>query len=159
MAVMRAIVFLNPEMPLHLGHVGWGYEYKPGIFRYGAIEIVNSVLSKPGSDNAYFSETAPLHTALKNMGTGNHGGSGFQYMSYKIFNVPHSDFMVADKASTARKPRGYLITANNCMDATYDVIVAFAKGDKNILPWPSTHWAPNWWFGDIKAAEHTLPKR
>lgn len=153
---MHAYVFLNPTMPLGLGHVGWGYEYKTGIYRYGAVEIVTSIISAPDKPNACFNETAHEADMLKNMRTGKHGGSGFVYMKYKKFDIPSTSWAAADAVAEAQKRKGYLIAGNNCMDATYNVIVAYAKGNHNILPWPSTHWFPNHFFGDIRATEHHL---
>ena len=159
MPTMRAAVFINWGMPMGMGHVGWGFEKVPGQFYFGAVEVTDSLIKGKGlGQNKLFNSYKPERDMLKAMKTGQHGGSGFIYHEYKYINVKNPDLAAPIKLIQATQKAGYGLIGNNCMDAVFNVIKAYANGDDKILPWPMTHWSPRSFYSDIPTKSVVLQK-
>ncbi len=153
---LRAAVFINWSVPLCAGHVGWGFEASKGHFWFGAVELTSSICEWAASDTALFNEYATEKKMISKMKSGDHGGSGFTYHAFKYIDVRNPDVAEPLKVIAMARQNGYALLGNNCMDATFRVIKAYANGDDRILPWPSTHWAPRSFFAAIPAEERFL---
>jgi hypothetical protein len=156
-AEMRAIIFMKPEAASGLGHVGWAFETSPGKFWFGSVEYAGSGDPKtwnipPGRPNgAFWEENASFRDVLQKMKSGKHGGNGWTYSTYKVVYVNDPDVAAAQRVARNTPKIGYRLfgvgsRGRNCMDATFDIIKAYARGNDTFLPWPSTHPVPNDWF-------------
>ncbi len=153
---LRAAVFINWSMPLGFGHVGWGFEVSQGYFWFGAVELTSSIMKGKGDNIALFNDYATEKKMVAKMKSGDHGGSGFIYHAYKFVKVRNPNVAEPLKIVATAQKNGYGLLGNNCMDATFRVIKAYANGDDKILPWPATHWAPRTFFADIPSPEITI---
>lgn len=152
----RAVVFINWSMPLGFGHVGWGFEFVKGQFYFGAVELTSSALKGKGEDTRIFNEKANQADMISKMKSGKHGGSGFQYHACKFVNVSKPNQSEPLKVIATARRNGYGFLGNNCMDAVFNVVKAYANGNDKILPWPATHWTPRSFFTDIDAPQITI---
>jgi len=148
---MRAVVFINYSIaPFNVGHVGWGFETKPGYFCYGAKEAVGlQEIALPGHPNGAFVAVGTEQEMLAAMKTGNHPGNGFRYDDYKSIEVDSFDVVAASDLARQCHNWGYTVVGNNCMDDVYRIIKAYADGDGNILPRPLAHPRPVDFFAAI----------
>ena len=149
---MKAYVFINKTIPMNLGHVGWGFEIKPGHFCFGAKEVAGNLHVSEGDNNYVFvrqgSEQQMLSTMKK--------GVRYPYHFCKAIEVPHTNPAAAMHMAEDSKKWGYFILGNNCMDDVFKIIKCYANGNDTVLPWPSTHPTPNHFFHDIPAPEMKL---
>lgn len=155
---MRAFVFINkdvPNLPIFgkAGHVGWGFEIEKGNYCFGATEGNGNYNIPPGQDNFLV-----IHKGLEKqmLGFMKTGPLRFKFESYKSIFIDHVDINAGLKMAHDSKNWGYTGLQNNCMDHTFKIIKAYACGNDNVLPWPSTHWKPIDFFNDIKVPEMTL---
>lgn len=156
----RAAIFINWGVPLGFGHVGWGFEKMPGDWYYGAVEIAGGWgVVRKGDDNKIFNKLGTEDQMLSEMKKGSvSGGPLFYYNEYKFVDVPNGDYKPALTYIAKARANGYGLLGNNCMDAVFRVIKAYANGDDNFLPHPSKFWAPRWWYCDVKAKSKFLRK-
>lgn len=167
---MNVIVFVNriitPDFDTKLiGHVGWGFQLQNGNFMFGSKEATPKEFEghfppgtiPEGKPNGVFIQEHPLEQMLSAIKAGgNPQGPRFFYHQYKLLTAQNPNISDAIRVAQDSKNRGYGVAGNNCMDDVYKIITAYAGGDKNFLPWPSTHWLPNHFFDDINAPVQIL---
>ena len=81
---------------------------------------------------------------------------GYPYHEYKLISVNHANLKKALEQVAKVRTNGYGLHGNNCSDAVFNVIKAYANGNDKILPWPSVYWAPRWWYCAIKGYSNVL---
>jgi hypothetical protein len=148
----KAYIFLRTPGPFGFGHVGWGYEvrtYTNGrltntTYYYGAVENPGGqAYVPPGGNNGGWWATAStgqtMYNAMKNRG----------YQSYKFvanfYSVTSTNINNAYNYAINMPNRGYNVTGNNCMNASYDVLTAIRAPN---VAWPSTNWTPTGWYNN-----------
>lgn len=157
----QAIVILCPNRPQVLfnqpvlGHVGWGYEYPDGSWGVGSSEA-----PWRGISNGFWSKRLPdLASALEFFSYNMTKLCGAEYNYYKGLEV-NSDVTpnpsAADQTVAWISQQPYILTGRNCMNDTFDVLMAFAGGQYNgtQIPSPQNNWIPNGWFNAIVTNEY-----
>lgn len=152
MTQMKAAMFINWMIPVGMGHVGWGFQYGPNAWFYGGLETAGVVISKglPNNTNNSAGTFAEMIRDMKGQnrpGRGN--GGGYPYHNYKTKLINNPNINAALAAVEVIKKGGYNLHGFNCCDAVFNVIKAYDNGNDKTLPWPSTHWAPRWWYDAI----------
>ncbi len=161
------IIFQNRTITLNnnlLGHSGWGFKLPDGKWLFGSKEATpdmfkfdplkgHLLINIPnGSPNGVFFKKADFGTMINLLKKGrNSTGPKYNYHEYKLLHHPNPDYDSAFSVAKKSKGEGYSLISNNCMDSAYRIITAYARGDGNFLPWPSTHPLPNHFFDDIKS--------
>ena len=146
---MFAAVFINWTIPVGLGHVGWGFQASAANWYYGALETAGFMVWA-GDDNHTFNQLGSFSRMISDMKTGRRdSGGGYPYHDYKLINVGQTDVGSALRLVANIKSNGYGLFRNNCMDATFNVVKSFARGNDRVLPWPSTHPIPRMWYSAI----------
>ena len=146
----RAAIFINWMIPLGMGHVGWGFQQN-SLWNYGGLETAGVIIDK-GANNNTNNCLGSFDEMVKNMKITNRpgcNGGGYPYHEYKIISVASPKSSAALDQVKSIRQNGYGLHANNCMDAVFNVIKAYAGGNDHILPWPSSYWAPRWWYAAI----------
>lgn len=147
---LRAAAFINWTIPIGLGHVGWGFEDSPNVWYYGALETAGLIKGK-NTDNGTFNDKgsgAQMIDAMRNAKRAG-GGTGFPYHEYKMITVPNTNVGAALQLIERIKKNGYGLYKNNCLDATFNVVKAYACGNDRVLPWPATNPIPRFWYRAI----------
>jgi hypothetical protein len=141
-----------------LGHVGVGFEIRTanptGVFYYyGGVENNNaSAYILPGNLNYGWyrltSTGADMFSVMKNTYGYNRYKFEQTFKNLSLNQVNNSIYEIK------RFPlRGYLLAANNCMNATYDVLY---QGGGLWVPAPSTnpgYYAPNIWYASLLTSQ------
>lgn len=155
----NALVFLLPNEPLELGHVGWGFQNSNGSWTWGATET-SGVAKMPGTDNGTFVETGSKEQMLSAMRSGNrkNGKRYFPYYSYKMLRATMPNPDAARFVADSLKDVGYTVIGNNCMDHTIRVLNQFSTVPMFPLPGtgPNPMWAPRFWFTMIPGEERMI---
>ena len=165
-----AFVFVNRSTPIGLGHIGFGFQTSRDRFCYGSVEgaIGSPPYTAPGDPNGgFWVENATVTDMLTDVKSGHQQWRvekylkrGLLYSHYKVIKVRYPNIEAGLRVARTTKSRGYSVAAagnpnkqwlrgNNCADAVFDVIKAYASDDDHILPWPSTHPTPNHLFDHI----------
>ena len=152
MASGQAAIFINWTIPIGLGHVGWGYQISPDVWMYGGLETAGFYIGSGYGNNTH-NIKGSFKAMIQGMKDGkrpdNTGFDGYPYHQYKIISVQNIN--VAGAATLVEKIRngGYFLPGNNCMDAVFQVMKAYARGNDRVLPWPCTHPVPRMWYNAI----------
>lgn len=152
----KSYIFIRLPGPFGLGHAGVGFEYRKYSgstlvevrYYYGAIEGYNNQsYIKPGNYNggwwAYASTGQNMYSVMKSY---TYGYTGVKYTT-SFFDVTSTQVNNAINVIKNFPYRGYNVSGNNCMNASYDVLRAL--GTPN-LQWPSTNWFPKDWYNNHK---------
>lgn len=157
----NALVFINPNIPLNAGHIGWAFKLSNGNYTYGSKEIAGQISVPNGEPNGMFVKTASFEQMKTDMKAGGTQGPSkhpiFQYMSFKQLFTADADPAAARTAADAAFNDGYGLFGNNCMDNAYRVLKAYGLSDE-ALPNPGhlPNWVPNSWYSQIKAPAEPL---
>ena len=85
------------------------------------------------------------------------GGNPQHNDKTKLINNPNISAALA-MIEIVRKG-GYNLHGFNCCDAVFNVIKAYDNENDKTLPWPSTRWAPRWWYDAIPGLSLFLQSR
>lgn len=169
---LYAAAFVNYSIPLGLGHVGFGFQRDETTWYWGALEMAGMIKasyrdadffswisggSKQQSRdaNAYNGTVLNQGNAQDMVSSMRNGSSNsgemrhYAYHDMKTFPVPRPNFSAALAVVDRVRKGGYGLVGNNCLDASYNVLKAYAN-DGNIVPWPLTNPIPRLWFSAIK---------
>lgn len=154
----NAAVFINWMIPVGMGHVGWGFRHNSSQWWYGGLETAGIIIGKNKQNNTN-NCLGTFDEMIKNMKGTNRPGcgrGGYPYHEYKLISVNQVNTKKALDMVAKIRGNGYGLHGNNCADAVFNVIKAYANGNDNILPWPAIYWAPRWWYCAIDAYSHVL---
>lgn len=151
-----AVAFTREAAVLGAGHAGWGFKLKNGKYCFGGTE-------NPMSDKGpLWGAWGSWHQGTKVQGGDNAAWIGYgtesemwermknppyPYDYAKTVEVLKPNAAKAHAEAVSNTKAGFTGLGNNCLDATYRVLVAYGASD---LPWPSTNWLPNGWFNAVK---------
>lgn len=156
----NAIAFLYPEIPINLGHVGWGFKLSDGRWCYGSTETKGWPII-PGMDNGAFVEVGSKEEMLRAFRDGvRKGGKGqnWRYKSMKLCYAPNPSPDRGQFEAEVVKNLGYAVVGNNCMDHVVRILNGYAGIP--IVPFPSISgpvaWVPRGWFAMIAGVEKAV---
>jgi hypothetical protein len=156
---MKAIIFIRTGTPrigfVELGHVGWGFEVKPGIFNIGAVENAKGgAINVPPHEKDQWSLNT--QNPYRPFGVGpTNSSNGKRFPGYDMFkiievNSPNPNAAIQMVQQIAQEP--YQVIGNNCMDAVYRILKAYGVS----LSKPSDDIYPMNWFKNINATPYVL---
>ena len=156
---MKAIIFIRTGTPrigfVELGHVGWGFEVKPGVFNIGAVENAQGgAVNVPPSEKDQWSINTQNPYRPFGIGPSN-PTNGKRYPGYdmfKIIEVNTSNSTAALQMVQQIAQEAYQVIGNNCMDAVYRILKEYGI----TLPKPSDDVYPMNWFSNINAVPYVL---
>lgn len=153
---INAVVFVKTDIPLHLGHVGWGFKLANGQWCYGATETFGKNETPPGMDNGVFIKQGSkddMFYAFKNGKTPSN--AGWRYQFYKGMTTGNPNPQRGIEAAELTRRMGYGLWGNNCMNHAIKVLNAYAGYPMVPVANSSSpqYWVPNFWFAQITAAE------
>ncbi len=155
----NAVVFLLPDIPLELGHVGWGFKNDDGSWTYGSTET-SGIPIPPLMDNGMFIETGSKSKMMSAMRTGRreNGKTYYPYQSYKAIKTHTPNPGAGLTAAYMAQKSGYMVVGNNCMDHVVRVLNGYSGIP--IVPLPVTGgpimWIPRNWYGAIAAEDRMI---
>lgn len=135
---MRACVFLRRSGAMGLGHVGWAFEQRDGLFYTGAVENPSgSPVAHPNDIGFWSVKTKdPVGQMRKR-----------SYDSYKVIGLNGGNHVRAWSKVIQVKKSWYTLLFGNCMDDTYNVLRAYGV---HSMPLPAASVTPNNWFDSLK---------
>lgn len=153
---VKQYVFLRPEAVFGAGHVGVGYEirtYFDGVqnsveYIYGGVENSRgAAVVIPGQNNGGWSRASSTGASMLNYMKDNYGYSKYKFKT-ALIALSSSQKTNALNRVIAFPYRGYIVANNNCMNASYDVLIDLGTSG---VTWPSSwdRWAPGSWYGDL----------
>ena len=135
-----------------MGHAGLGFEVRKYNgstlievkYYFGAIEGYNNQsYIKPGNYNGGWWSTSTTGQGMYNiMKSSSYGYTGVKYRT-AFFDVTATQVSNAISVIQNFPNRGYNLSGNNCMNASYDFLRALNTPN---LQWPSTNWFPKDWY-------------
>ncbi len=153
----NALVFLKPEIPLNLGHIGWGFALSNGQWCWGATEIADQVVIPPGKPNGVFIEVGTREQMLTCFRDGvrkDGAGQAWKYQSYKPLRANYPDATKGRAAAELTRTLGYVLVGSNCMTHATHVLCSYAGWPIVPPPWHPVAQIPNVWFATIGAREY-----
>jgi hypothetical protein len=153
----KAWIFNRPDGAGGLGHVGWAFQGDDGRYICGATENPKGAqgVGSSGDGKGWWAiscDPSGLPGAFA-VGRNLPAGRSDAYAYYKVIDVGASNWRNAWNKALWCKTQPYLPAFRNCLDDTYDTLVAYGTPD---LPWPSTNPGPNWWFDHINVPRQVI---
>lgn len=162
--------------PIHLGHVGWGFQISESQFMCGSLENVAGDMFRfgPGNTGAYWytctSSFGGMIGAMRDMNAGNSllhlsGDKRLpKYDEYKYFDVNRPNVEVAKQIAFAAARPGifqttYVVLGQNCLDLTNNILYNYGYfGPFGMLtaPLPSRTLSPSVWYNAIMTESYQL---
>lgn len=158
----NAVVFLYPDIPIQLGHVGWGFRLADGGWCWGATEHDGMPpMVPPPFPNGGFVEHGSKAEMLRAFRDGyrkSGAGKGWRYKSMKLLYALNPQPDAAEVITRMLPTAGYNISGNNCMDHVVRVLNIYSGIP--IVPIPAlggpVMWIPRFWFAMITGLEKSV---
>ncbi len=142
----NVIIFLRPDGGGGLGHVGWAYTLPDGHWLVGGLENPSGgMVVSAGQTGYWVKEVGNPGQAMANPSQvgAPHGTPAYREAKLIDVAITSSRGAYAKVQEWANRP--YLVVGGNCMNCTYDIIVAYGA----VVADPSTNPAPNNWFAAL----------
>lgn len=152
---VKRYIFQRPSGANGLGHVGVGFEVRTFnggttptniTYYYGAVENSSAAFTVPRNGyNAGWWTTTSSGASMLGIMRNSYGYTNYKYTGF----VP---LTATGRTNGINKimdfpARGYALATNNCMNATYDVLIALNVSGATVA-WPSTNYFPNGWYNN-----------
>lgn len=143
----KAFVFARMFQPRvaweEFGHVGWGFEVRPGVYSVGAIEYTGG----QKSNNGFWAIETDKPLVPFGLGPKVNGKQCYEYGLYKVLEVARPNVQAAQAKLQEVKRKPYAFVGNNCLDSTYAILKAFGASPLPDISWGNL--APANWFKSL----------
>lgn len=143
---IEAYVFVRASGAKSLGHVGFGFLVGPGIYAFGGMEDPSNAPTVPaGEDNGFWLAFGAQQDMFCAMLLPPVDGAQPYDTNYKLFTGGPPNGCPAVLAADQYYGAGYNVNGNNCLDATYNILMGYGVPSSH-LPSPTLTLLPNIWY-------------
>ncbi|MBD2769841.1 hypothetical protein IC235_18280 [Hymenobacter sp. BT664] len=146
--MVKGYLFVRLPGPFNLGHTGVGYEvremsgtkvsrtytYCGGVEGYASLPVIPRGVNNGGWNQFGYTNNATMLRTMR---------APYGYTAYKFERafrtVTLAQIHRAEGIINGFAARGYNVSGNNCMNASYEVLQALGAPG---MAWPLTNWAP-----------------